>query len=749
MIAPSLTWATPLGSGAVLLAGIALVILLALRAHRERMHPLILVLRVASVLLLLGILVGPEVPVDTETESSQPNIVLLVDQSLSMTTPDATTADGDACSRFDALRQTWLDPDIVAQLSDIAAVRFLAFDARTRPADLARLNADVPTGDQTRLGRALELLLRNAGIDDIVLLSDGVDTDGAPLTDLAGEASAADTRVHVVVPGQPNLAPDASIMLAAQADVVYAGQSTSLRVSIMHRHLSGMAARVLVRERGDDGPIILDDVVTLGRDAAVDVEITPTLQDGTDAESIEYVATIEPAMPDIDTSNNARRTFVRVTGKQIRVCIFEGAPYWDTTFLARILRDDPQFDVTAVHALGIDIEDGVAVPRVHVVRESDDDVLWPSTDAELAEFDVILLGRGIESFFPGIDARLLTRYVTERGGALVFLRGATNRSTDPDAMRMREILDEISPVTWGDEILPGGHAGLTPEGMRRSALGDDTATPRAFADLPNVLATTVAADERALTSVWLRRTDDPNILATDTDPAIVAYASVGRGRVLAVLSDGLWRWAFLPRAMRTQAGVYRLFWSRTIRWLAMGGEFLPGQSVSLTPDRIAARPGDTIGLRMRTRTLDPSDTQPIIRIEHDGQIAERVRLTRSASDPTSYVGAFTPPTEGVYLLTLDDDEQPITARVAVYEDRPELLDTATRRAQLEALSTQTGGLILPLDDIQPLVDALQIRRSAVDAPQERQPVWDLPVVFGGIVLLLGVEWFLRRRQGLR
>jgi hypothetical protein len=749
MTAPPLTWATPLGSGSVLLAGLVLALLLILRSRRERLHLPILALRTAALLLMLTLLLGPETAEHKEVESPRPNVVVLVDQSLSMTTVDATTSDGETCSRIDALRQTWLDPDVVAQIGEVATVRFLAFDSRTRPTELAQLNANPPTGEQTRLGRALELLLENAGIDDVVLLSDGADTDGAVFTALAGEARAAGTRIHAAVPGQPNLAPDASLLLAAQADVVYAGQTTSLRISIMHRHLSGTGARLLVRERGEDGPIIFDDVVTLGGDAAIDIEITPVLREGMDAETIEYVASIEPASTEIDTSNNLRRTFVRITGEQIRVCIFEGAPYWDTTFLARILRDDPQFDVTAVHALGVDIEDGVAVPRVHVVRESEDDVLWPSTEAELAEFDIILLGRGIEFFFPGIDARLLTRYVTDRGGALVFLRGATNSSTDPDALRMLEILDEISPVAWGDDILPGGHAGLTPEGMRRSALSDETATPNAFAGLPNVLATTVAAEERALTSVWLRRTDDPNALAEETDPAIVAYANAGRGRVLAVLSDGLWRWAFLPRAMRTQAGVYRLFWSRTVRWLAMGGEFLPGQSVSFTPDRIAGRPGDTIGLRMRTRTLDSSDTQPVVRIEHDGQPIERIVLSRAAADPTSYVGAFTPRREGVHQLTLDHHEQSITAQIAVYEDRPELLETAAQRAQMEELCAQTGGLLLPLNDTQPLIEALRTRQAAQDTLRDRQPAWDLPVVFGGLVLLLSTEWFLRRRQGLR
>src|SRR5690606_1143757 len=95
-------------------------------------------------------------------------------------------------------------------------------------------------------------------------------------------------------------------------------------------------------------------------------------------------------------------------------------------------------------------------------------------------------------------------------------------------------------------------------------------------ELPGLIAATRVEREKAASLVLLRQAP-----ADGQTPgmAAVAHARVGRGRVMAVMGEGLWRWAMLPPDRAALDPVYDLFWSRAVRWLATGGEFLPGQDV--------------------------------------------------------------------------------------------------------------------------------------------------------------------------
>ena len=521
---------------------------------------------VAGVLAIL--LVAPTRESAAPDEATRPSIVLMVDTSESMGIRDETIG-REACSRWDALERTWLDPSTVTGLREAGDVRFVGVDARARSRALPDLLSEPPTGERSRLSRGVRALLSaladrgrdESGTTELVLLTDGIDTDAESLAALGDEALGAGVRVHGVVPGSDRGVPDVSVTLSPSADIVYAGQGTDLMVRVRQSGYDGRVARVVIREGGERGRVVYDRPVTLDKNTRVWAPINPERDPERPEEQVtlvEYVASVEPLEGEIDEENNVRRTFVRVTEEQIRVCVFEASPYWDTKFFVQALRDDPQVELTVVHSLGSEFVAGRREPRMHVVRYVPDAVASyeerideaPLEEDRLNEFDVIVLGKGAELFFPSMDAARLARFVTERGGSLVFLRGAPVTGDDPGARRAREILEEISPVAWGEGVLPGGRLALTSEGRTQQALQFEhlASTEAALEDLPKVIATSVIEREKTLSVVWLRQ-DGGEGADADAPPAAIAHMNVGRGRTLAVLSDGMWRWAFLPASL--------------------------------------------------------------------------------------------------------------------------------------------------------------------------------------------------------
>ena len=62
-------------------------------------------------------------------------------------------------------------------------------------------------------------------------------------------------------------------------------------------------------------------------------------------------------------------------------------------------------------------------------------------------------------------------------------------------------------------------------------------------------------------------------------PLLVAR-HFGRGVVVAMNADGLWKWDFDPQA-RKLGKMYEEFWTQLLQWTASYAEFLPGQELSL------------------------------------------------------------------------------------------------------------------------------------------------------------------------
>jgi len=693
------------------------------------------------------VLLGPSVVRENlDTYLDRPVVLFAVDTSQSMCVEDAVGLDGGAVGRLDGVRAHWLSEAFLAKLREVAQPRFYAFDETLREVGPGALKAG---GRSTLLTEHIATLLRrDRGAVGVVLLTDGHDTSGDDPKLLASMASESGMPIHVVPTGLETRRPDVAVRLTADQSVVFSGQATNLRAEIEQTGFDDRSITVVLRQ--NDEVIDRRSVVLDGARTRVVFPVEPSGMEDERGDGEEglcsYEIEVSPFPDEAVDENNRRHAFVRVTGEPIRVVLFENEPYWDTTFLIRTLRADAQVDLTTVIGMG-------RVQRVQ--RETvDEEVLFPEplTEEWLSGFDVVLFGRGVERWFYGEALGAFERYLTRQGGTVVLARGVpVGDNTTVEGRAALDVIARYSPVRWGKGLIEGGvlerELGRPVEStVDFGALGD---TDSILSVLPGMLAQTKVEGELALSNVWLRTSHGEEWSGS----AAVATRRVGRGRVLAIMVDGLWRWAMLPSWYEDLDSVYDLFWMRTIRWLAGSGEMLPGRDVGLSVDRLTLEPDEVQTISVRTRVMEPGVFEPVLTVvgpdgrEHS--LEAMVDRSASTSAIRRYTALYTPGDEGVYVVRLENaiaEKVPGTfsCRFAVYDSNRERLDTSARPGVLEHLADSTGGVVFPVDQPERFLEYVTKWRQAERVDFRPEPIWDRWWIFTVVVLLLCIEWGWRR-----
>lgn len=794
----------PLGDLTVaLLAGAATIVLVWYYVWHQRdvgwfRRVLMLSLRLLAVAVLAWILAGPSAEWGRDASRSKVPVHFLADISQSMQQEDADNPNptegqsaDEPISRWQAVQRTWLDRQFLDQLDTKAGIHLHTFADQLRSISIDELQDAEADGADTQLFRSIESFLQmtsaSSGLDAgqtptgqriVVVLSDGHDTARSNDTLLAERLRREGWTALGVPVGTKVQIRDVQIDAFAEADSLYENQSTWINATVRQNGFDHRQVRVTLLHEGRQ---IEEKIVSFKNEATQPLRfrVTPPNAEsgGERIQGYQLVAEVLPlgggevesgTSEETFLENNSRWVFIDVSAERLRVALFEAQPYWDTKFLARILRDDPQIELTSVFAMAqgrvVTIQSNISSGSIAAeATEKDYDPLW-LTPETLNAFDVVILGKDMEKFFGGNRAQWLVDFVENHDKALIFSRGKAFDTTDPAGKIAQQIISRIEPVEWESGTV--SNLELTLESaartdrdlqLERTGLNDT-----ALADLPDMLAATRTGKEHALSVVMLRQQPRSGSANAGQAPgmAAVAHRRAGQGRVLAVLTDGLWQWAFLPSELKEHDTVYQGFWARTIRWLALGGQFLPGQDMSLALSRLKANPGQAVDITVITRYVEGDEFSPKLTVKApDGSDIE-VPLTRQAANSTQYRGSYRPEQPGVHEVVLKSmppeetgDDQlskpvEIRGRVAVYEESAEKMDPSARPDVLYSLCEAAGGECLNIDQRNVLLDRIEAIWQTRQSDRKMNYVFDQPWIFAFILAGFGLEWILRRRGGL-
>jgi hypothetical protein len=236
------------------------------------------------------------------------------------------------------------------------------------------------------------------------------------------------------------------------------------------------------------------------------------------------------------------------------------------------------------------------------------------------------------------------------------------------------------------------------------------------------------------------------------DP-LVTVRSVGRQRSMAITAYGLWRWRLLVQGDSQTEGFLAAFLSESIKWLTSPDNSRP---VRVEPTKelfVQGEPAEFTG-QVYTAASAPVDNARItlsIQRQTDTFSTELQPIGNGR-----YEGRFEGLVEGEYSYKAVAEAGGITVgsdvgKFSVGGISLEFQDTRPNFSLLRLLALRTGGQFFYPSEIGALDSALAAQPHFITQQVQRTKeyeLWNWQYILGAIVLLLALEWVVRRQTGM-
>jgi hypothetical protein len=262
--------------------------------------------------------------------------------------------------------------------------------------------------------------------------------------------------------------------------------------------------------------------------------------------------------------------------------------------------------------------------------------------------------------------------------------------------------------------------------------------------LPELINPKKAGEAQPLTSTFAVATGRD---ASESTPAIV-HRRLGRGQVISVGVEGLWRWGLNPKVEVVNSPFDR-FWDQMILWLLAGRDVIPSRQYSFRPNSANILLGEKAHFRLALRDPNPQLKSVPVTFYYGEAEAGRASLMPNADDYGRLGADFLPEKVGRCRAVAElPDGTTQESRFVVYTEDLEETEVATDTVYLRRLCESSGGKVIEAADFPRLLKELNAEPGD-QAPKTRlEPVWDRAWLFYVIALFFGLDWFLRRRWGL-
>jgi hypothetical protein len=232
-----------------------------------------------------------------------------------------------------------------------------------------------------------------------------------------------------------------------------------------------------------------------------------------------------------------------------------------------------------------------------------------------------------------------------------------------------------------------------------------------------------------------------------TLPLLVTQ-NYGRGRTAVFATGGSWRWQMsLPLGDTTHV----TFWRQLLRWMIQD---TPGQVVASVPNSMLYDDGHIqISADVRDKTYLPAaDAQVQAHVMGPDGASATVDMAPAPNNPGVFQADFTAEKTGSYVAEVVAQRAGVeigtdSTTFQRMDGVAESFHTEQNRDLLEQLAAQTGGKYWKPSDLSKMESEIPYSQAGITM-RETKELWNMPIVFIVVILLLFGEWFLRRKWGI-
>jgi uncharacterized membrane protein len=715
------------------------------RAQTTRDRVVLVGLRVAALALLAACLLRPMLILKVAVP--QQNFVgVLLDDSRSMQVADL---EGHPRGNYVTDNFGTTTSPLLAKLAERFVVRTYRFSSFTE-----RLNAPGDLtfgGTNTRLGDALERAkdeLAGLPLSGLIVVSDGADTSEAALDTSITSLKAESIPVFTVGVGEEQMTRDIQVSRVETPRQALKGSFLVVDVVITQTGFAGQTLPLVVESEGR--VVDTQDVVMPGNGEAATVRVKFKADEGGQR---RFKFRIPEQAGEQVPQNNARENVIDVLDRRVKLLYLEGEPRFEAKFIKQALEADPNIQVVLLQRTA------AATPSsptkfLRLGIDTPDELIegFPLKEEDLFAYSGLILGSVEASAFTVEQLRMISDFVSRRGGGLLTLGGRKSFAEGgwggtPVAESLPIVLDAAANARAGaffsHVAIEPARAGLTHPIAQLAAT--EKASIEAWSKLPSLTSVNPIDTVKPGATVLLKGEDDRG-----RDQVILSAQRYGRGKAIAFAVQDSWLWR-MHATMDVKNMTHHSFWQRLLRWVV---DAVPGHvDVTSAPDKVEPREPVTLTAQVADKKyLDVNDARVVATVRSPTGVVTEVPLSWTVKRDGEYQATFAPAEEGTYdvRVTATKNGETIGTSQSYVRAAPserEYFDPAMRGSLLRRLSEETDGKFFRAGNTSELSDALSLSGRGVTVVEEKD-LWDMPVLFLLLVALTGGEWWYRRARGL-
>lgn len=560
----------------------------------------------------------------------------------------------------------------------------------------------------------------------IVLLSDGNSNKGEALTESAKFCAAKGIPINAIGIGGETEAKDISVLVSTQEIEGKKGQEVKIPFKIKHN----LSTECSVRAE------LIQNEKTL---AVQNIALKPNIEfngffTATPIKSGKnvYMIRIQPEkrLEDAKSENNSDFATVLASEPDIFKILFLGAVLdWNFAFLKRNCQSNKQFQFDAVVQQGKNNFFRTNNIAEKIPKEQKG---FPENPEIFYDYDAIIVDIRNWNAFPQNYASFLAKFAGDKGGGLLLL---AFDETIPEALTQVFPMKKITNA----EQQRKGH--LT---FDTSFLFDKSSAELLFAEpglfLPERIPYFVAEELKP---------GAKSIASDRNSRSIFCFQNFGAGKIIYCGLPSNWRWhLFSELDMRK----YGLFWDGILLWLASGGkERIKAQ---FDGKRLLFNEETNLSVKVLDNEYNPaSDATVTLLISRPDASSVEVPLNPSTEDPGLFSANFVPLETGEHEVEIsakfaNGEALRYTANFIAIHGGTEFISSEYSEKNLMDIARITGGNFYHYSEI--LKGPKNIELSKNIPKRKRKFELSNFLLFPILIFsLFAIEWFLRRRIGLK